>query len=685
MIKKVIVTIIALTTILLMVACEEITDEFEKAQRPSIELKSEGELIQIYDENVTLEDVTFTVVFKQFAENNINIDQVEIQWYVRDQLMSDRLNEKTYLQIVNAPGEITIRVKVIFNFEGKEQSLEENSLINVIKTPTNIIVSNNIDTTTHRISVVLGAQSEVTFNGRITGNLNHEVIKWVIQLQSTGEPVLVEEIDATLEVLGNEATATLTYRFEAAGDYIVTLQTGEGTGQDANKYISNSTHINVGYGVFELSTEGARIQSQQQKFTNRMIYVSILDETLVGEGSYEWYLNGEKLDHTGHSYEHTNMDFGGYLYEVQFVRTEDDAILKTDPLLIVNGLEVDTEEALLQALENEMKAIILTDDIEYTNESASLDLKYPVTIYGNGHTLSSKEIQVFMSIKSDRVYLSHMTIIRANRYNLMMTQAKGIYLEDIKVDELGGGSDVDAFLSGDFGSGVYINQSEVVIKNIEFLSGGLVGIRIDNDKNDETRIAKLELIGSFIYNREDPLFLPIGSGKSNKNSVEVHASGFDYFALPAGEIVIRRWDNQGDPVVWELYNPEKMTYQVGEHLDLFGIGIFVDISFLNMEISGANGLDFVKMYIALFKQYGKLEITDLNDVVLQEYFIIGEATDTIYGQDKLAYSLDKVLLSNTANPGIQVEPVLPSEPGQYKVKIYIGEEFYLGHIIITIE
>ena len=491
MFKKILIFIVTVITISLIVACEEITDDFEKAQKPSIKLLNEGELLQIYDENVALEDVLFTLELKQFEENFIEKEDIRIHWYVREQLMTEADNEMSYLQIVNAPGEITIRVEVIFEFEGKSQKLEENALINVMKVPTSILVTNSIDTTTHKISVVLGSLSEVNFTGRITGNLNHEIIKWVIQKQTTSEPVLVEEIAADVTVDGTAGVAILTYRFESAGNYIITLQTGEGTGQDANKYVSNSTHVSVGYGVFELSTEDSRIQSDSQAITKRTLYVSLLDEALVGSGSYEWYLNGEKLNYSGHSYEHENMDLGGYLYEVVFVPSAGGPELKTTPLLLVNGFEVETETELLDALDAKKPGIILKNDIEYSNESNSLVLDYPVTIYGDGHTLSSKEISVFMSVISDHVYLSDLKIVRANRYNLMFTNVNNIYLEDIVLEELGGGSDAGAFLSGDFGSGIYINKSEVVIHNVEFISGGLVGIRIDNDLGEAGNLAKL--------------------------------------------------------------------------------------------------------------------------------------------------------------------------------------------------
>ncbi|HEY8405341.1 MAG TPA: hypothetical protein VIK67_00550, partial [Acholeplasma sp.] len=302
-------------------------------------------------------------------------------------------------------------------------------------------------------------------------------------------------------------------------------------------------------------------------------------------------------------------------------------------------------------------------------------------IYGNGHELSSLEIQVFMSITSSDVKLSNLKISRAIRYNLMISNANNVYLENLVFDELGGGGGAGSFLDGEFGAALYINKSEVVVNNIEFVAGGLVGIRIDNDMaTTPNKTAKLELIGSFKYAEDDPLLLPIGSGKSNKDGIEVIANGFDYFALPAGNITIRRWDNQGSPITWEIYDPQKTDYKSDEYLDLFGVGINIDISFLNLEFSGNDGLDFVKLYISMFKQYGKIEITSMdNDDILKRYYVVGQLDSVVYGFDQLAYSLTPQL--NIANA---IEPKLDLEPGQYRVKVFIGEEFYLGHIIITV-
>lgn len=681
--KKVLLGVFILMSLLVVTACKEITDDVNKAKQPSIQLKNEGQLIQIYDENIELEDVKFTVIFKNFEENNIQMADVTIEWWIRDVKVDAYSGLTEITQVVNAPGDISVRVVVKFVLEGKDKTLEQDKLISVAKVPTQILITNSIDQSKHQISVKLGTNNDITFNGKITGNLNHPVVRWVIQKQTTGEPEFYDDAIAELTKTGGEANTSFTYVFNETGNYIVTLQTGEGLSQDANRYVSNSIHINVNYGTFELTTlDDLVLNSEAESFERNLLVTELEISDELVEGEYVWFVNNEPIEHSGLTYQHTESQLGGYLYQVKFIeKGTNKVIASTNPVLVVNGLEVSSESELLAALDSEVEGIILTNDIVYSNVSQSLVLDYPVTIYGNGHELSSAEIQVFISVTSDDVKLSNLKIVRAQRYNLMMTRVNNIYLEDLVLAELGGGGDANSFLNGEFGSGVYINKSEVVINNIEFATGGLVGIRIDNDLSTSDKLARLELIGSFKYPDDDALILPIGSGKSSKDGVEVIATGFDYFALPAGNITIRRWDNQGEPITWEIYNPQKTSFEQGEFLDLFGIGINIDIAFLDLEFSGAEGLMFVKMYIKQFKQYGKIEFTtmDNDDEIIKRYYIVGETNTTVYGLDQLVYSLTPEL--NIEN---QVEPTLDLEPGQYRMKIYIGEEFYLGHIILTI-
>lgn len=667
----------ALTISLLLVACTEITDDYNKAQQPSIELKYNGELLQHYEENIALEDVEFEVTFKQFSENNISMDDVTINWFVRNQLIEDYTNLTKIVQAVNSAGVIPIRVEVLFTLDGKNEVLEANQLIEVVRTETIILVTNSADPNNHRVNVTVGEDNEVEFTARITGNLNLD-FKWAIFRETMGEPELIEEIDlGELTVTNNVGTAKLTYTFPLSQGYVVRIHTGDGL--DANVRMSNSTYVNVRYGLFELSTPNKKVLSEREGFTNRILTVNQINESSIGAGTYEWYLNGEKIDNDNKlTYTHDDLTLGNFLYQVKFVPNNNEIEpIETEPVLIINGREVSNEAELLAALTEQVGGIILTNDIQYRGDEVNgIRLDYPVAIYGNGHELSSVEIDIFINITSDNVHLSNMKITRARKYNILFSNVEGGYLENIEISELGGGDVMEMARGEDFGSGVYILRSEVQINNIEFLDGGLVGIRIEGILENKSN---LRINGQLIYNNQDPIVLPIGSGSSPLDGIELIASGFDYFALPAGEITIRRWDNQGDPVQWEILPQDKTKYEVGEYLDLFGIGINVDIGFLNLPISNADGLMFVEMYINMFNEFGTVEITNMNDEVLDTYYIIGFKGEETYGLDNIIYSK-----TNDLDNGIQVRPDLPNEPGLYKIKIYVSDTFYLGHVVIEI-
>lgn len=677
-------------SVFMLASCEEITEDYNKEQEPSIELKVEGELFQKYEDGQALEDVTFTVDFKKFSENNIDLNNVEIKWFINNQIIAEHNNKKSIVQKVNAPGNITIKVEVKFTFEGSLKTLEENSLISVNKVPTQILVENNVDPSRSNISVTIGENTNVTFTGTIIGNLNHPILKWVILRETSGEPELVEEImikNEDLILSGEKGTATLNYNFSTTGNYIVSIQTGEGYLQDANKYISNTTYINVNFGLFEITTTENKVMNETNGITNRTLTVNELDKEVVGEGVYKWYLNGVELDNDNKTtFVHTDITLGGYVYQVKYIPNNNPLEpVETDPFLLVNGVLVDNVAELLDALNSKTKGIILTDDITYPSESEddTLVINYDLTLYGNGKTFSSNEIKTFIKVKSNNVNIANITLNRSRKYSLHIENSENVYLENIKINEFGS-TDLNEFLKGDFNAGVYIDRSKAIINNIEFLTGAMVGIRIDQHMEEGKTI--LKLYGELTYDIEDPVLLPVGSGKSPLEGVDFIASGFDYFALPAGDITIRRWDNIGDPISWEIYDPIKTEYNAGEFLDLFGIGININISFLKgFEISGENGLEFVKMYIKLFKQYGKIEIFNVENEedMLMKYYIVGDTdAETIYGEDRLIYSNDKLLITDK---NLAIEPKLPSEKGEYKIRIYIGEEFYLGYIIVTVK
>lgn len=668
---------------LTLVACTEITDDFNKKQEPSILLSHEGELNQIYDENQTLENVNYQLTLTRFEENNINLDDVEINWFVRNNHITSNDNLKTYTQIVNSPGEITIKVVVKFTLDGNLKQLEEHSVINVFKEATKVQVTNSIDSLSNRVEMKLDKDNHVEFKGVITGNLKIDNLHWIILKQVNNDLIVIDEIavlEKDKELVGNTLVTKLNYNFTTAGSYVIRLQTGTSESQDANVIISNTTHLKVTVGEFSIKTNKNLIMTEN--YDQRVLSINGLDSDIVGIGVYKWFLNGEALNNDNNlTYTHNDDNLGGYVYQVKFIPIQKTYLeeIVTDPILILNGKLVNNEEEFITSLEDNVTGIVLNKDINYTGEE-TIVLNNHIAIYGNDFKIRSGGISEFFKIKGDNVVLANMTIDNSNKYAVHVELANNAYLQDLKVTNFDGQSNI---LTGDFSAGVYIDRSTAVINNIEFLTGGLVGVRLDQHLVEGK--TKLRIYGKFIYDKEQALLMPIASAKSQLDSIELIADGFDYFALPAGEIIIRRWDNIGEPISWEIYNPEKTVYEKGDYLDLFGIGIRIDISFLGIEFSGNDGLAFVKLFINMFSQYGILEITNLEEsILLDKFYIVGELEETIYGNDQLFYSRTKEIYK-IQDDYLPVAPLLPEESGDYKLKIFIGEEFYLGHIIIKVK
>lgn len=696
--KRIFAIIALVITGLLLVSCEEVPQDPDAA----IDLTHQGSLIQNYDDISTLEDVTFTLKTSWFEENNIT--NFEINWYVNNKLMVEAKDKFTYTQVVERHG--TINVKVVVTHDKGELSLTET--ITVQRIPVIIVLSAGGDS---HIPLVMDDESlEVDFEATIKGIFleKDRDFNWVVKKLVDGEPQPVDTIavDEYVLVEGSRdltVSTTIDFRDYGAGSFNVTLEKAkESELQGATTHISNTIFVNLTYGDFKVElrdgnkAETTEIGNEFVSLGTRKLEINGVNE----EGTYQWLLNGEELvGETGLEYTHTDLGLGGYLYRARFTSTDGKLVLYSEPLLLINGVLVKDALELKNAVEGGVKGIVLANDIYYNPgaldlgedgeplgyDATTLIIDYSATIYGDGYHLEAPGIQEFVKVVGTQdVNFSNLKLSKSHKYGIKIERSHNIYLEDLKFERFGS-VDITSLKSGDFNAGVYIDRSKAIVNNIEFLSAGLVGIRIDQHLNTEG-VSELEFLGTLVYNEEDPVLLPIGSGKSDLDGIIVDAPGFDYFALPAGDITIRRWDNQGDALGWQIYDQTKTEYQIGEVLDLHLIGINIDISFLgNFEIAAEDGLAFVEMFIDIFKQYGIVEIVDADDVVLSTYYVVGFNKNIETRGDKIIYSEDKVIPpTNQWDSTFGIEPELPDVPGQYKMKIYIGEEFYLGSVLITV-
>ena len=662
--------ILFLSLAFLLVGCVEITDD-PANKNPEIELQNEGQLEQIYEETEELEDIKFTVVLKNFEENEIDLETVTISWFHGNSEIESSKNQFTHLVEIKSTLNLSVKVVVSYEKDGKTTLLEESKVINVIEKPTQIILKNNISDD-HILKLKLGADNTIIYNAEIIGNLTHKNATWIIQKRDENMGIIEEEkilvnLQDDMIIENNIGKLTLEYNFDSIGIYLINLEIG--------KYNSNDQHVSFDY-EFEISNSGEL--TQVSNFTNRKLQVGKVPEKL-GEGTYNWYLNGQIMIENTNKLEiiHENNDIGGYLYYVEFSPNNSELpTVKTEPILVVNAIPVGSLDELLLAINEKVKAVVLTNDI--LNVSKTININHEMTIVGNNHTIKSTGISIILNINSNNVYFKDIIIDQSSRYNIVYNRANNGYLENVILANPGTGGGLT-----DLSAGLFVNQSEVTVKNLTISNGTNTGVRIDSPYNvDNVKKSILTVLGTFKHNG---VFLPIGSGNSYKKDIEVKALGFVEFVLPlqsnidGGGMAIRRWSNESERLSWTLNDPNKTLYDKGEALDVAGITI--DVKGAGHEIQG--DLELVYMFLEMFDQYGTIEISNLDDEIISTYYILGfknEETQNLdyeFGEDLLLYS------SSIENPNY-VRPILPTEIGQYKVRISIGGELDLGFFNIYI-
>ena len=130
---------------------------------------------------------------------------------------------------------------------------------------------------------------------------------------------------------------------------------------------------------------------------------------------------------------------------------------------------------------------------------------------------------------------------------------------------------------------LYVHSSEVTIKNTAISGASNTGIRIDSPGAAETKKSILTILGTFDHGGT---FLPVASGNSKRENVEVWSEGFVDFSIPLqasldgedGEFAIIRWSNEEEAVSWTLNQPTNWEYLPNEYLDVEGITIDVRLA-----------------------------------------------------------------------------------------------------------
>lgn len=627
-----------------------------------VELEHKGNLTQI-DENVT--EVKFNIKHNQDPEK---YTPSKITWN-RNLIDVAEGEEYKYTPISGLLSKTDIYATVTFTVEGEEYHFKTDT--KTIKV-SGITASVEIMTTHPEldgtiVDNVLNDQSTpIEFSALITGGYGEEELSWWIVNEETKEEV---------EAIQFRKNQTFTYQPSSSGLVRVEARL------KGNKFISNKIYIRTSYGKLLLSGQVNEL--------NQMEIVSMFNNQL--EGTYSW----EVLTQSKSEYEVIDLENQNFitfdlntldepkLVRAKFSPNSGEGVIVSEPVLVSSNYTlVSNELELLDAIANKAKAIKFTADIEYTKiddpgetgTKRPIVINYPVTIIGDNYTLSSLGIFTFIEVRSNNVWFKDIKIDHSSRYNVLVSNSINGYYENVEFIRPGGGSDM---LTP--GAGLYAYGSHVIVKNIKITQGFNSGLRVEAIYNNDivTKTANIIILGKFEYNIKE-LVAPIVSVRSKSIDANITAIGFDEFVIPIGSgKMIRRWSNDAYGVKWQLQEPYKVQYLPGEKVDFSGIVINVRI--------GANetttfGLDFVYLFLRMFKETGTIRITNLNDInnPISEYIIYGY--DDAIGGDLLLYH-DRL--------GNDVLPLLPETLGDYQVHIWVGdtqegEGLYLGYIIVRI-
>ncbi len=549
----------------------------------------------------------------------------------------------------------------------------------------------SIQTETFTVKV-LGRQATIVID-TIHPDLNEAIVNYIIKENAT-------KIDFNASVAGDYSVSDLVW-WAVDEETLQQTKIGQGVANisytptssgvvrieariEGDKFISNKIYINTSYGALSLSS--------QVDEHNQMEIMSSFSNPLL-EGTYSW----EALTQSGQDYEvysvenknNITVDLNALtepmLVRAIFTPNNDPTPIVSDPIVVSSNSVVVTNEAeLLQALQDKAKAIKLGADILYTEiDSTSarkpIKITYPVLITGKKddggyYKLSSLGIFTFIQVSSNNVWFKDLKIDHSSRYNVVVSSSVNGYFENVEFIRPGGGSDM---LTP--GAGIYAHGSYVTVKNITITQGFNSGFRVEAIYRDGEllRKANITILGRFDY-VSDELVAPVVSVTSKSADANITAIGFDEFVIPiGGGKMIRRWSNDAYGVKWQLQEPYNVTYHPGDPVDFSGITINVRIG---ANESTTFGLDFVYLFLDLFKETGMIRITKRGQVNVPIFEYIIYSYDESIGGDYLKYR-DK--------NGNDVLPLLPTELDYYEVHIWVGDTtegdgLYLGYIVVEV-
>lgn len=621
-----------------------------------VSIVSKGNLVQMEE---AVSEVTFSI-----THNQEKYEPKKIVW-IKNLLEVHEGESYSFTPTEGLISKADISAKVYFEVEENEYTYTTKILtIRVSGRTADIELKTNHELVNNSIidNVLTSSTNSIKFEAIVTGDYGVRDLRWVVIDEVTNEEIHLSEFDGLDK---------FSYTPTKAGVLVVKAEVASG------KFESNKIYISSNYGKLELNQ-------------------NIIDDTTIEvtssfssdiSGTYRW----ERLNQDSNTYEPINLETdnsvnidletvdGSILLRSVFTSIDNTYNVISDSILIVDEKTVvRNEEELLAAIENKAKVIELASDITYTKvdevggKKNPIIINYPVTFLGNNNTLSSLGIFTFIQVESDNVWFKNIKIDHSSRYNVLVSRSKNVYFEDVEFIRPGGGSSAT-----DPGAGIYAHGSDVVVKNIKITKAFNSGFRVEAFYQSDEIVHKsnITILGKFEYNVSE-LFAPVVSVTSKSTDANITALGFDEFVIPIGSgKMIRRWSSDPYGIKWQLKEPYQIEYKPGSPIDFSGITINVRIG---KNESTDFGLEFVYLFLDLFKETGKIRITRPNDInnPISEYII--------YDFDR-SNPGDHLLYKDTN--GNATQPFLPNEAGDFQVHIWVGdsmegEGLYLGYIVV---